>query len=324
MAPILKLCKYYFELEPVFGTRHANVRLAATRSLPATSRNVESKDDGQIQRDAREHSINSNLAYEMDQNGSKRTQLEEGMNGSLVNDSHLPNEDSDAQSDDITMEEMRRVMNDNFDETPGISDTYTPIRAFQSSQTRSQPQLSSSSLKRTSSKHSLESASQSTMSKRARQSGSASSIQGLFEGRNYGSSSAGADTFTSTIEREAVINHGKNMDRLTQLAVNMNTAMFGQPTSQPVLSEEQIQKKSSIEIELADVKLSSERFDLDSRKEKHLLEIQQMKAEMEHQQVSRNAQLISTLMRDHNMNIHDAMLAAQQAQAMVQSSSSAT
>lgn len=40
LAPILKQCKYFFELEPVFGTRHANVRLASARGLPALTEEI--------------------------------------------------------------------------------------------------------------------------------------------------------------------------------------------------------------------------------------------------------------------------------------------
>ncbi|KAH9813522.1 hypothetical protein DFH28DRAFT_1083387 [Melampsora americana] len=250
LAPILKKSKYFFKLEPVFSTRHANVRLAAAHGLPANDEDA--GNNGQIKRDPREHLVLSNAAYDTNPN------VQDGMNTSL------------------------------------------------------------SSLKRTSSRNSWESGSQSTFSKQGRTCGSASLIQGLLQERNVGSSEAQSNINSKTLEHEACVKHGQSMERLDQVVESMGNLIYGPNPQEATLTPEELKQKSKIELEMINVKLSTEKFDLDSRKEKHQHEMKHLKAELEHQQVARHAQLLGTLMKDHNLNIQDAMLAAHSAQAMMQ------
>ncbi|EGG00850.1 uncharacterized protein MELLADRAFT_92967 [Melampsora larici-populina 98AG31] len=316
-ASILKKCRYFVELEPVFGTRHANVRLAAAHGLPAPTQNLES--EVQMERDSREHSVNSNVVYEELQSRS----MQEALSTNAVEDG------LNSSSEEPTMEDFMNVLNDN-DEIPDdgqIPYTPTPFRPRDSFQAQSETQTTSSSLKRTGSRNSVDSTSVGTFSKRSRTSGSASSIQALLQGNQFGStplqasSNVRADPNLNTLEQQAFFKHGQSMERLAQVVENMGSSICGQQPKQTEFSPEEAKKKSQIELELVDVKLSSDKFDLDSRKEKHSLEMKQMKAEYEHQQVARNAHLISTLMKDHNLSLQDAMLAAQHAQSMMQSSS---
>ncbi|KAH9807446.1 hypothetical protein DFH28DRAFT_938524 [Melampsora americana] len=282
LVPILKLCKYYFELKPVFATRHGNVRLAVSQSLPPSTEDNEIK--VQSQRDAREHSVNSNLAVER---------------------GHEVTEQDQIDSSDPTMDDVRNLVNDNDSYLQDFEDTNppkTPLNQSISSQHQSQYSQSSTYLKRTASAVALDLSSRSSSSKRGRPTGSASSIHGLFQERNYGSTPAPADN----IDNEAFQRHSQKLDRLSQIAENSKL------------------KKSKIEIELAEVKLDSEKFNLDARKEKHVLETRQLQAELEHQQIARNANLISSLMKEHNLSIQDAMLMAQHAQMLLTSSSSSS
>ncbi|KAH9818056.1 hypothetical protein DFH28DRAFT_888743 [Melampsora americana] len=291
LAPILKKSKYFFELEPVFSSRHANVRLAAAHGVPAA---VEDEVPIAIERDSREHSVHSNSAY---------------------NSNPIVHEDMNDPPDSPDTDELRVILNENIQNVDDIQAPYTPtpFRSQDSNPIQSRQPLSSS-LKRTSSRNSWDSGSQSTFSKRGRTCGSASSIQGLLE--------AQPESKYKNIENEAFAKHGQSMDRLAQVVEKMGTSFYGQQPIRATLSPEEVKKKSKIELEMADVKLSSEKFDLDSRKEKHELEMKHLKAELEHQQLARFAQLISTLMKEHNLNLEDATLAAQSAQAMMQSSSS--
>ncbi|KAH9807253.1 hypothetical protein DFH28DRAFT_916176 [Melampsora americana] len=297
LVPILKLCKHYFELEPVFASRHGNVRLAVSQSLPPSTK--ENDIDIQSQRDAREHSVNSNLAVERGQEVTER-----------------------FDSSNPTMDDVRNLMNDNDSYLQDFEDANppkTPLNQLISSQHQSQYSQSSTSLKRTASAVALDLSSRSSSSKRGRPSGSASSIHGLFQERNYSSTPAPADN----IDNEAFQRHSQKLDRLSQIAENVTTSMFGQ-AEKNILSEEQVKKKSKIEIELAEVKLDSEKFNLDARKEKHVLETRQLQAELEHQQIARNANLISSLMKEHNLSVQDAMIMAQHAQMLLTSSSSSS
>ncbi|KAH9814222.1 hypothetical protein DFH28DRAFT_1083205 [Melampsora americana] len=266
LAPILKKSKYFFELEPVFSTRHANVRLATAHGLPANDEDA--GNNGQIKRDPREHLVLSNAAYDTNPN------VQDGMNNRQA--PYIP----------------------------------TPLRPQESPQIQSRAPASSSSLKRTSSRNSWESGSQSTFSKRGRTCGSAS--------LNVGSSEAQSNINSKTLEHEAFVKHGQSMERLAQVVESMGSSIYGPNSQEATLTPEELKQKSKIELEMINVKLSTEKFDLDSQKEKHQLEMKHLKAELEHQQVARHAQLLGTLMKDHNLNIQDAMLAAQSAQAMMQ------
>ncbi|KAH9816234.1 hypothetical protein DFH28DRAFT_891917 [Melampsora americana] len=292
LVPILKCCKYYFELEPVFAPRHGNVRLASSHSLPPNAED----DDLEV-------------LTQHDERGQE-----------------IPEQDS-IDGGEPTMADIRNLMTNNNEELQEFEEANppkTPIRESHRSQTHSQISHSSTSIKRTPSTAALDLSSQSTSSKRARSSGSASLIQSLFQERDSSSTPAPSDNFINLKEDEAMSKHSQKLDRLTSLAENVTTAIFGQQPDKPTLSDEQAKKKSEIEIEMAEVKLDSEKFDLDARKEKHLLETMHLQAELEHQKITRNANLISTLMKEHNLSIQDAMIMAQHAQMMSTSTSSAS
>ncbi|KAH9820604.1 hypothetical protein DFH28DRAFT_1079446 [Melampsora americana] len=297
LAPILKKSKYFFELEPVFSTRHANVRLAAAHGLPANDEDV--GNNGPIERDPREHLVLSNAAYDAQPN------VQDGIHSRSVSPG---------------MDEFRSVLDENGElcEDRQAPYTPTPLRPPESPQTQTRAPVSSSSLKRTSSRNSWESGSQSTFSKRGQTCGSASSIQGLLQERNVGSSEAQTNNNSKSFEHEAFVKHGQSMERLAQVVESMGNSIYGPNSQEATLTPEELKQKSKLELEMINVKLSTEKFDLDSRKEKHQLEMKHLKAELEHQQVARHAQLLGTLMKDHNLNIQNAMLAAQSAQAMIQ------
>ncbi|EGG07688.1 uncharacterized protein MELLADRAFT_85575 [Melampsora larici-populina 98AG31] len=316
LAPILKKCKYYFELEPVFETRHGNTRLAASHSL---------LDEGeenftQSQRNSREHSVNSNSAYQEYHNNDdhlERDPFDDSLNSNLAHkDDHLPHEDLlDDLDDDIP--QTFKNNNDDLEELINSN----PITPSRPSQSRYQRPISSTSMKRTSSKASLPPASQVIPSKRApnRKSGSADSIQDLIQNNPL---DAQLDSIQAPVSQQA----SQALSHLSRLADNVAITML---PDKPTLNEDDSKKKAKIELEMADVQLSSEKkkleehdFNLSSKKEKHLLEMQNYKAELEHQQITRNAQLISMLMRENNWTLQEAMIAAQTAQAMQQSSSS--
>ncbi|KAH9821951.1 hypothetical protein DFH28DRAFT_1120283 [Melampsora americana] len=247
LVPILKLCKYYFKLKPVFASRHGNVRLAVSQSLPPSTE--ENNINIQSQRDAREHLMNFNLAVERGQEVTEQ-----------------------INSSNPTMDDVRNLMNDNglyLQEFEDTNPPKTPLNQSISSQHQSRYSQSSTSLKRTASAVALDLSSRSSSSKRGRPSGSASLIHGLFQERNYSSTPAPADN-------------------------------------------------------IAKVKLDGEKFNLDARKEKHVLETRQLQAELEHQQIARKANLISSLMKEHNPSVQDAMIIAQHAQMLLTSSSSSS
>ncbi|KAH9811471.1 hypothetical protein DFH28DRAFT_1085019 [Melampsora americana] len=262
LVPILKLCN----LPP--STKDNNINV-------------------QSQCDAREHSVNSNLAMERGQEVTEQDPID---------------------SSNPTMDNVRNLMNDNnfyLQDFEDANPPKTPINQSILSQHQSQYSQSSTSLKRTASAVALDLSSQSSSSKRGRPSGSASLIHGLFQERNYSSTPAPADN----INNKAFQRHSQKLDRLSQIAENVTSSMFGR-AEKNILSKEQVKKKSKIEIELAKVKLDSEKFNLDARKEKHVLETRQLQAD--------------SLMKEHNLSVQDAMIMAQRAQMLLTSSSSSS
>ncbi|EGG09016.1 uncharacterized protein MELLADRAFT_84250 [Melampsora larici-populina 98AG31] len=315
LAPILKKCKYFFELEPVFETRHGNTRLAVAHSL---------LDEGeehftQSQRVSREHSVKSNLAHQEHNNDNDLEQdpFDHSLKSNLAHEDYcLHHGDLLGDSDD----DMLQMFNNNINDLDDIIDS-NPITPCQPSQTPHQHPMSSKSMKRTSSKASLASASQGPSSKRSqnRKSGSADSIQDLIQNNPL---DANLDNIQAPISQQA----SQALDTLSRLAGNVASSMLPEKST---LNDEDAKRKAKIELDLADVQLSGERkkldeydFNLSSKKERHMLKIQNFKAEVEHQQITRNVQLISMLMKDNNLSLHDAVSAAQAAQAMQQSNSS--
>ncbi|KAH9824961.1 hypothetical protein DFH28DRAFT_1144171, partial [Melampsora americana] len=318
LAPILKKCRYYFELEPFFETRHGNTRLAPAQSFPDDDAD-EVEILTQTQRVAREHSLNSNSAYENINN-----EIEE-LN--QVQIQHSPNSilgyhDRTGSSDE-TMDEIKGAI-ENADDEDDILDpnAITPSRQitpYRPSQSRYPAPNSNDHLKRTSSKSSLGLSSRGSSTKRgsSQKSGSASSIHELIKKNPL-------DNEINIINGPISQIHTQKLDRLSQIADNVASHMFPQHEKN-FLSEDDAKKKAKIELDMAAVQLKSEKkklqqhnFDLLLRREKHNLEMQRYQAEITHEQMTRHAQLISMLMKENNLSLQDATNAAQSVQAMVQ------
>ncbi|KAH9814045.1 hypothetical protein DFH28DRAFT_1127640 [Melampsora americana] len=309
LAPILKKCKYYFELEPFFETRHSNTRLAPAHSLA----NDES-DDVEIltqhQGMARDQSVHSQLADDDLKNGIHNEDLEL--------QSNLPHhDDMNMAGLDESMNVIKQLL-DNEDNDGDIFES-NPITPSRPTQTRYQGPTSSLKMKRTSSKTSLASSSVESSRKRgsSQKSGSAASIQDLIKNNPL-------DKEIDIINGPVSQLHTRQLDRLSQLADNVASHLFP-PPEKTFLTDDDAKKKAKIKLDMAAVQLKSEKkklqqhdFDLISRREKHNLEMQRYQAEINHEQISRHAQLISMLMKENNLSLQDAMIAAQSAQAMVQ------
>ncbi|KAG0151954.1 hypothetical protein CROQUDRAFT_36105, partial [Cronartium quercuum f. sp. fusiforme G11] len=131
---------------------------------------------------------------------------------------------------------------------------------------------------------------------------------------------------TPAIENQVLSQHTEKWDQLTRVAESLAVAMLPWTDSSAPLSQKQEQEKAVIELEMADIKLQTEKkklaefnFGLKPRKERYQLKIQRMPAELVHQQVSRHAQLIGILMKENHMSIEEATLAAQSAMKMATS-----
>ncbi|EGG03967.1 uncharacterized protein MELLADRAFT_56796, partial [Melampsora larici-populina 98AG31] len=144
------------------------------------------------------------------------------------------------------MDDFRNLLNDNNEliEESQVPFTPTPQSTRDSASVQPQAQCSSSSLKRSRSQTPWDPLSQSSFSKRGRTSGSASSIQGLFEDHNFDSSSAQAVKLTESIEHTAFAKHGQSMERLAKVAEKMGTSIYGQQPTQTIFTPEEVKKKS--------------------------------------------------------------------------------
>ncbi|KAH9820773.1 hypothetical protein DFH28DRAFT_884356 [Melampsora americana] len=308
LAPILKKCKYYFELEPFMETRHGNTRLAPAQSLADDDTNeVEFISSGP--RRTRDHSIASNLAYENKEDDIDQRQAS----------ANLEQHDHVGRSDE-SMEDINHLLGNEEDD--GELSASNPITPSRPSEIRYQAQKSNVHLNRTNSKSSLGSSSLGSSRKRhsSGKSGSAASIQDLIKNNPLDNE---IDIINGPISRL----HSQKLDRLSQLANSVASNMFP-PPEKNFLNEDDSKKKAKIELDMAAVQLKSEKkkleqhdFDLLSRREKHNLEMLRYQAEIKHEQITRNAQLISMLMKDNNLTLQDAMMAAQTAQAMSASTS---
>ncbi|KAH9810650.1 hypothetical protein DFH28DRAFT_1132057 [Melampsora americana] len=98
LAPTLKKCKYFFRLEPVFGTQHANVRLDAAHGLPA--------------------SIEEAGSYEENHTGSECNPMDVSVTTNYLDD--------DIDSGSPTMDDFRNVLNKNIKHCEDGQAPYTP------------------------------------------------------------------------------------------------------------------------------------------------------------------------------------------------------
>ncbi|KAH9815440.1 hypothetical protein DFH28DRAFT_892575 [Melampsora americana] len=310
-GPILKECKYYFELEPIFATRHGNTRLSVAHNL---SHETEDDDDSnpETERNPLEHSPNSNLAYQDVQDDSQQDGLQPSLNSNLaLLDDHQHNSD-----------ELMQTLGEMFDEDEHIQQ-HSP--SIELTQTQYQgPTTSSTPLKRTASNNTLQSTTQSTHGKRLKK-GSASKVQDLVQCRNISRGSRGSasvEPSNQIMQAEIISKQEAKIERICTMADNIANMFPQAPKS--VLDESQAKQKAKIELETAEVMLSSEKkkldmydFDLNVKRDHHELEMQAKRAELEHQQTARHAQLISMLMRDNNLTLEEATSAAKAAAGLV-------
>ncbi|KAH9823322.1 hypothetical protein DFH28DRAFT_880197 [Melampsora americana] len=307
LAPILKKCKYYFELEPFMETRHGNTRLAPAQSL-ADDNTKDIKFISSGPRGTRDNSIVSNLPYKNKEDDIDQRQA----SANLEQHNHV------GRSDE-SMEDLNHLLaNEEDDVKLSASNPITPSRP---SEIQYQAQKSNMHLNRTNSKSSLGSSLGSSRKRHSSgNSGSAASIQDLIKNNPLDNE---IDIINSPISRL----HSQKLDRLSQLANTVASNMFP-PPEKNFLNEDDSKKKAKIKLNMAAVQLKSEKkkleqhdFDLLSHREKHNLEMLRYQAKIKHEQITRNAQLISILMKDNNLTLQDAMMAAQTAQAMSASTS---
>ncbi|EGG03433.1 uncharacterized protein MELLADRAFT_90162 [Melampsora larici-populina 98AG31] len=305
-GPILKECKYYFELEPIFASRHANTRLAVAHNIAPET---EDEDDS---RNPLEHSPNSNLAYQDVEDDSQRNPLEHSLNSNTAHD-----EDVHIESDDLMdkLGEMFDVDKHQTSRSPSVALTQTQFRGATTSSTP---------LKRTASKNSLQSTVDSSYPKRYKK-GSASKIQDLVVSQKLsrgGRRSVSVDPNNHIKEEDIISRHEVKIDRICNMADNLAN-MFPQ-APKPVLDENQEKQKAKIELETAEVMLKGEKkkldlydFDLNVKRDHHELDMEAKRAELEHQKTARHAQLISMLMKENNLTLHEAVSAAHSAAGIV-------
>ncbi|KAH9811101.1 hypothetical protein DFH28DRAFT_901508, partial [Melampsora americana] len=100
-------------------------------------------------------------------------------------------------------------------------------------------------------------------------------------------------------------------------------AILPQPEKK-ILNEDQEKKRAAIALEMAYVKLSGEEkkfdkydFDITVKQDKHNLGMQSRRAELAHQKASRNAQLISMLLKEDQLGLEEAMALDQCATGMI-------
>ncbi|EGF97107.1 uncharacterized protein MELLADRAFT_87939 [Melampsora larici-populina 98AG31] len=328
-CPILKECKYYFELEPIFATRHGNTRLLVAHNLPHDTEDEDHHSyNHEDERDPLEHSPNSNLAY---QDRQDRIPLEHSLNSNIVHD------DTCQIDSDGLMEKLREMFDDDEGDrsrSPSLALTQTPYRH----------QLTSSTpLEQTASKISLvQSTAQSSIGKRYKK-GSASQIQDLVQtqkvtrgGRGSASveprnrsfrGSESVEPNNEIKEEDFISMHEMKFDRMCNIADNLAT-MFPQ-APKPVLDESQEKQKAKIELETAEVVLNNEKkklelneFDLGVKRDHHELEMQAKRADLEQQQTVGHARLISMLMKDNSLTLDEAVSAARAAAGIVASTRS--
>ncbi|KAH9813278.1 hypothetical protein DFH28DRAFT_1096405 [Melampsora americana] len=287
-GPILKQCKYYFELEPIFAPRHGNTRLSVAHNLPPEP---EDEDDSNPERqhDFLEHSSNSNLAYKdlQNENLDNNSQCDPLQQSLDLNLAHHEDHDSN-----ILMESLEQI--------PSVDLTQTPSQG---------PTTTSVPLKRSATRNSSQSNSQS----------STSQVQDLVQSQKL---SCGSCVKPSNQIDDIISRQDAKFNCICHVADNIANLFPQAP--KPVLDKEQEQKKASIELEKAKVVLEGEKknlelydLDLNVKQEHHKLEMQGKWDELEHQKTERHAQLIGSLMKEHNLTLQEAVSAAQSAAGIV-------
>ncbi|KAH9817173.1 hypothetical protein DFH28DRAFT_1157014 [Melampsora americana] len=284
-GPILKQCKYYFELEPIFAPRHGNTRLSVAHNLPPEP---EDENDSNPERKHLQNDENPD-------NDSQCDPLQQSPELNVAN-----HEDRDS---DILMESLEHMFL-----------TQTPSRG---------PTTTSVPLKRSATRNSLQSNSQSSSHGKRFKKGAASQVQDLVQSRKVSRGSQGSASVKPSNQIDDIISRqDAKFNRICHVADNIANLFPQAP--KPVLDEEQEHKKASIELEKAKVVLEGEKkklelydLDLNVKREHHELEMQGKRDELEHQKTARHAQLIGSLMKEHNLTLQEAVSAAQSAAEIV-------
>ncbi|KAH9809546.1 hypothetical protein DFH28DRAFT_1187863 [Melampsora americana] len=303
LGPILKKCKYYFELEHIFSPRHGNTRLSAAHSVAINSDSDSDsafedllRNEAAVTRNPLEHSPHSNVAYKVEEEDHEHRSLDNTFQRNLAH--QVENNDDDSET---MMDNLRTMFNDEGDHIRSLS---PPVILTQLPASNS----NATPLKRAGSKTSLNSSFESSSQKRSRTAaGSASKVQNLLQTCNL-SNSFGSVTSRKELkdeEVEIISKRDDKIDRLSSLADNLVSLMFVQK-EKSVLDCDQEKQKAKIEMEMAEVQLADH----------HQLDLQTKRAELEHQQTARNAQLIGKLMKENGLSLQEAMSAVQCATGM--------
>ncbi|KAH9819144.1 hypothetical protein DFH28DRAFT_1080439 [Melampsora americana] len=297
--PILKECKYYFELEPIFATQHGNTRLSVAHDLPPKTEDEDGSNPDK--RDPLEHSPNSNLAYKDHQY--------ENLDHNSPCDPLQQSLDSNINSDNL-MERLGQV----FDEeellrprSPSVALTQTPCQS---------PTPTSPPLKQNASRNSLQSNLQSHHANHFKR-GAASQVHDLVQSQLLSCGSRGYASVKPSNQIDDIISRQDiEFDRICHVADKIANILPQAP--KPILDKKQEHKKTTIELKMAEVVLECEKkkldlydFDLNVKREHHKLEMQGKRDKLEHQKTARHAQLIGLLMKETNLTLKEAVSAAQ-------------
>ncbi|KAH9807970.1 hypothetical protein DFH28DRAFT_936969 [Melampsora americana] len=347
IAPILKACQYYFELMPIFQARHGNSRLAAESSEEHNS--LASMDDllPRVHRGLAMLNQNRGPEVEVDDDvQSGRRDAEKQSQESLAQDAaSLARLDGDYEVDvdpphplledaggddeyDVGVEPL--VSPDNLT-NQGI-DTFTDSPALQpqsasASMNNSGFQTPAGSSKRSISVSSIPPTNSIPASKRKKSSGSASQITELLKDKGVSPfANHDANKASLNLEHELLQHQQASLDRLSRVAESFSMSLAPAGPSTSLLTSEQANTKAKMEIEMASINLETEKEKLaemkaenEIRKMKRNMELRSLQSELIHQEITRNAQLIATLMNDHNLSREDAIAAAASASANVSS-----
>ncbi|KAH9808990.1 hypothetical protein DFH28DRAFT_1112332 [Melampsora americana] len=283
-GPILKQCKYYFELEPIFAPQHGNTRLSVAHNLPPKPED-EDNSNPEGKRDPLEHSSNSNLAYEdlQNENLDNDSQCDPLQQSLDLNLAHHEDHDSD-----ILMESLEQM----FDEDEHVRPRSPSVE------------------------NSLHLNSQSSSHGKRFKKGAASQVQDLVQSQKLSRGSCGSASVEPSNQIDDIISRqDAKFNCICHVADNIANLFPQAP--KPVLDKEQEQKKASIELETAKVVLEGEKkkldlydSDLNIKREHHKLEMQGKRDKLEHQKTARHAQLIGSLMEEHNLTLQEAFSAA--------------
>ncbi|KAH9812022.1 hypothetical protein DFH28DRAFT_1031840 [Melampsora americana] len=309
LGPILKKCKYYFELEHIFSPCHGNTCLSAAHSMAIES----DSDSNSVNRNPLEHSPHLNVAYEGEEEDPKHRSLDNRIQSNLAHQV-----DNIGDESDTMMDNLRTIFNDEGDHIRSLSPPVILTQLPASTSSATPPKCAGS-------KNSLNSSFDSSSQKRCKTAtGSASKVHNRLQTRNlsngFGSVTSRKDVKDKDVE--IISKHNEKIDWLLSLADNLVSLMFVQK-EKSVTDGDQEKQKAKIKMEMAEVQLAGEKkklnlydFDLNAKRDHHQHDLQTKRAKLKHQQTARNAQLIGKLMKENGLSLQEAMSAVQCATGM--------